>query len=54
VSDLTALYLYAAVVWLAFCGSIAFPRSSPVTRGSMRLLAVSFAVLVVESYRVEL
>ena len=51
-SDAAAIAFYSGVVYLAFIGSVAFRRDNPITKGSMRVLAVAFVVLVVESYRI--
>ncbi len=50
-SDTAALMFYSGVVYVAFIGSVALPRSNPITKGSMRVLAVTFLVLVIETYR---
>ncbi len=50
-SDTAALLFYTGVVYVAFIGAVALPRRSPITKGSLRVLAVAFVVLVIESYR---
>ena len=47
---MTALYVHLAILWLAFFGMVAPPRSSPIVRRAKQLGALTFAVIVVESF----
>ena len=51
VSDHLAVVVYCVVLWIAFFGAVAFDARSPSTRGAKALLAVTFAVLMVDSLR---
>jgi hypothetical protein len=42
------LYVYVAVLWIAFFGMVAFPSSWLVTRRSKQLGALTFVLLVVD------
>ena len=49
---MTALYVHAAILWGAFFAMMAAPPRSLLLRRSKQLAALTFAVLVVESFRV--
>ena len=51
-SDVAALCVYCALLYVGFCGAVAFDRQSPLTGGGKALLAVTFVVLLVEGYRI--
>ena len=48
---MTALYVHAAILWAAFFGMMAAPPRSLLLRRSKQLAALTFVVLVVESFR---
>ena len=49
---MTALYVHAAILWGAFFAMMAAPPRSLLLRRAKQLAALTFAVLVVESFRV--
>ena len=48
---MTALYVHTAILWMAFFGMMAAPPRSLLLRRSKQLAALTFTVLVVESFR---
>ena len=46
---MTALYVHAMILWVAFLGMMASPPRSLLLRRSKQLAALTFVVLVVES-----
>jgi hypothetical protein len=49
---MTALYVHAAILWAALLGMMAAPPRSLLLRRSKQLGALTFAVLVIESFRI--
>ncbi len=49
---MTALYVHAGILWLAFLGMMAAPPRSLLLRRCKQLAALTFVVLTVESCRV--
>ena len=50
--SMTALYVHTAILWAAFFTMMAAPPRSLLLKRSKQLAGLTFAVLVVESFRV--
>jgi hypothetical protein len=46
------IYVHVVILWIAFFGIVAPPPRHPIIRRSKQLAALTFVVLVVESYAV--
>jgi hypothetical protein len=44
------LYVYAAILWIAFFGMVAFPAHSPVTRRAKALAGLTFVLLCLDAW----
>ena len=49
---MTALYVHAFILWIAFFGMVAFPKNSVVTLRAKQLGALTFVVIIIEAAKV--